>query len=154
MKWLFLKTINSMQPVRIEFIPADQIDIILPLLMQVNKKTPEDVLKMRIREMVKENYKCLGIYDGEVLIGICGLWFMTRHYCGKSIEPDHVMIDPAYQGKGIGNYLFSWIFDYAAKNGFEASELNTYVNNPRSHKFYYNLGYQIRGFHFVKIHEI
>jgi diamine N-acetyltransferase len=140
-----------MQNFDIRFIEPGKISVILPLLMQLNNKTPEDLLKSRISEMVKENYKCLGIYDNEKLIGICGLWFMTRHYCGKSIEPDHVMIEPAYQGKGVGNLLFDWIFDYARENGFEASELNSYVNNPRSHKFYYNLGYEIKGFHFVKI---
>src|SRR5688500_6642599 len=142
-----------MQNLQIRFIDPSRITDILPLLMQVNRKTPENVLRARVCEMVKENYKCLGIYDNDQLIGICGLWFMTRHYCGKSIEPDHVMIDPAYQSKGVGKLLFEWIFDYARQNGFEASELNTYVNNPRSHKFYYNLGYEIKGFHFVKFLE-
>lgn len=140
-----------MQPYKIEFIEPQNIRIILPLLMQVNKKTPEDLLLKRLNEMVKENYKCLGIYHKDKLIGICGLWFLTRHYCGRTIEPDHVMIEPSYQSKGIGKFLFDWIFVYAKENGYEASELNTYVNNPKSHKFYYNLGYDIKGFHFVKI---
>jgi len=141
----------TMQPYKIQFIEPQNIHVILPLLMQVNKKTPEDLLLKRLYEMVKENYKCLGIYDNDKLIGICGLWFLTRHYCGRTIEPDHVMIEPAYQSKGIGKLLFDWIFIHAKENGYEASELNTYVNNPKSHKFYYNLGYDIKGFHFVKI---
>lgn len=132
------------------FIDPNQINVVLPLLMQVNKKTPEEILKQRLAEMVNQNYKCLGIYDDEKLIGICGLWFMTRHYCGKSIEPDHIMIDEAYQGKGIGHQLFEWIFNYAKENGLEAAELNTYVNNFRSHKLYFNLGFVIKGYHFVK----
>ena len=103
--------------------------------------------------MVTQNYKCLGIIDDGKLIGICGLWFMTRHYCGRSIEPDHIMIDPEYQGKGIGHQLFDWIFNYAKENNIEASELNTYVNNTGSHKLYYNLGYVIKGYHFVKLLE-
>jgi len=140
-----------MENYKFEFIDPRNIDIIMPLLAQVNKKTSREILLQRIHEMVKENYKCLGIYDNEVLIGICGLWFLTRHYCGKTIEPDHVMIEPHYQSKGLGKLLFEWIFNYAKENGYEASELNTYVNNTRSHKFYYNLGYQIKGFHFVKI---
>ena len=140
-----------MQPYKIEFIEPQNIRIILPLLMEVNKKTPEDLLLKRLNEMVKENYSCLGIYHKDKLIGICGLWFLTRHYCGKTIEPDHVMIEPSYQSKGIGKFLFDWIFTYAKENGYEATELNTYVNNPKSHKFYYNLGYDIKGFHFVKI---
>lgn len=139
-----------MKDFRFEFIKTDEIEIILPLLRKVNTKTPEDILRTRIIEMSQQNYKCLGIYDNQRLIGICGLWFLTRHHCGKTFEPDHVMIDEAYQSKGLGNKLFAWLFQYGRDNGFEATELNTYVNNTRSHKFYYNLGYEIRGFHFVK----
>ena len=29
-------------------------------------------------------------------------------------------------------------------------ELNTYVTNDRSHKFYFNQGYSILGYHFQK----
>jgi len=142
-----------MNTLEFRFIEPGQIMTIMPLLTQVNKKTPPDILEMRIKEMVTQNYKCLGIYDGEALIGICGLWFMTRHYCGRSLEADHVMIDPAYQGKGVGKKLFEWIFEYAEVNGIEAHELNTYVNNSGSHKFYFNLGYIIKGFHFVKFRD-
>jgi GNAT superfamily N-acetyltransferase len=136
-----------------KFITPQNILSIMPLLTQVNKKDAADVLEKRLLEMVQQNYKCLGIYDEEKLIGICGLWFMTRHYCGRSMEPDHVMIDPAYQGKGIGKQLFEWLFRYADQNGIEATELNTYVNNHGSHKFYFNLGYIIKGYHFVRFKE-
>jgi len=142
-----------MDELRFEFIEPKDILQIMPLLTQLNKKTPPEILEQRLKEMVQQNYKCLGIYHGSALIGICGLWFMTRHYCGRSIEPDHVMIDPAYQGKGIGKKLFEWIFKYAKANEMEASELNSYVNNAGSHKFYFNLGYTIKGFHFVRLND-
>ena len=134
-----------------QFIPKEKILTILPLLQIINTVTPLDILKKRVLEMADQNYKCLGIYDQSKLIGICGLWYMTRHYCGKSIEPDHVIIQDKYKNQGLGNQLFEWLFDYARREGIEASELNSYVENARSHKFYYNLGYEIKGFHFVKI---
>jgi GNAT superfamily N-acetyltransferase len=139
-----------MTDIHFDFIPKENILDIIPLLEKVNIKTPRVVLKERVVEMAEQNYKCLGIYHQNKLIGICGLWFLTRHYCGKTVEPDHIMIDENYQGKGVGNLLFDWIFKYALDNNLEASELNTYVENTRSHKFYYNLGYEIRGYHFVK----
>ncbi len=30
-------------------------------------------------------------------------------------------------------------------------ELNTYTGNRKSHKFYYNEGFEIYGFHFIKV---
>jgi hypothetical protein len=76
---------------------------------------------------------------------------MTRHYSGKSIEPDHVVIDKSFQNRGIGEKLFQWIFAYAKANNYLAVELNSYVRNTRSHKFYYNLDFEIMGYHFVNI---
>lgn len=133
-----------------KFIDKENIAVILPLMRLINTTTPDKVLEERVIEMAHQNYKCLGVYDGDKLIGICGLWFMTRHYCGKSMEPDHVIVAEEYKNKGLGNQLFEWLFEYAKSQGYEASELNSYVENTRSHKFYYNLGYEIKGFHFVK----
>ena len=142
-----------MSDYQFKFIPKEDILIIMPLMKQISTETNEQLLQERVLEMAEQNYKCLGIYDEEKLIGICGLWFLTRHYCGKTVEPDHVMIDPTYQGEGIGNQLFEWLFAYCKENGITGTELNTYVENTRSHKFYYNLGYEILGFHFLKILE-
>ncbi|MCB9222927.1 MAG: GNAT family N-acetyltransferase [Crocinitomicaceae bacterium] len=134
-----------------EFIPKENILEIMPLMMKINSITPEEKLRERILEMSTQNYKCLGIYSDDKLIGICGLWFLTRHYCGKTMEPDHVIIDEKYQGQGVGQQLFDWLFEFAKMEGIEAAELNTYVQNTRSHKFYYNLGFEIKGYHFLKI---
>jgi GNAT superfamily N-acetyltransferase len=140
-----------MENITIRIIKKEAILTILPLLKTVNTATPEPILIERLLSMTEENYECVGIYDHEKLIGISGLWFMTRHYIGKIVEPDHVVIDSNYQNQGLGKQLFEWIYDYAKSKGCEASELNTYVQNRKSHKFYYNEGYEIYGFHFVKI---
>ena len=142
-----------MQKIEFKFIETENIKSIIPLLSVLNQEVELTVLESRVEEMAGQNYKCLGIFDEDKLIGICGMWFLTRHYCGKTIEPDHVVIDAAYHGKGIGKELFNWIFKYVKEIGYEATELNTYVNNPRSHKFYFNLGYEILGFHFVKLSD-
>jgi len=135
---------------RFEFLTSNNVSTMLPLMKQINKKTDENLISTRLKEMFTQNYKCIGIFEDDKLIGICGLWFMTRHYSGRSIEIDHVVIDENYRGKKIGDELMKFINTYAKQNAFEAIELNTYVNNPGSHKFYYNAGFQIKGFHFVK----
>lgn len=140
-----------MDTISIKIIPKEDILTILPLLQILNTTTPLAILKERVLAMAHENYECVGMYDKHELIGICGLWYMTRHYVGKSVEPDHVVIDEKYRNVGLGKQLFEWIYTYAKTKGFEASELNTYTQNRKSHKFYYNEGYEIYGFHFVKI---
>ena len=136
----------------IKHINKEEILTILPLLSKLNTKTPKKILEERVLDMATlPNYECIGLYIDKKLVGICGLWFSTRHYIGKSVEPDHVIIDETLQGKGYGKQFFNWIDTYVISKGCEAIELNAYASNPKSHKFYYNEGYNIYGFHFLKV---
>ncbi len=133
------------------FLEGEKIYDILPMLQEMGEhKISDEVLKQRLHEMANQNYSCVGIFSEHQLIGMCGLWFQTRHYSGRSVELDHVYIKESYRSKGIGKKLADFVQEYAEKNGCEAIELNTYVENFPSHKFYYNLGFIARGYHFIK----
>lgn len=137
--------------ITIKILAKDQILSIIPLMMEYTEnKIDQVVLEERFLDMITQNYECVAMYDGERLIGIAGMWFMTRHYAGKSMEPDHVYITKTYQRKGLGKCFFKWMHSYAKNKGCKTSELNTYVQNYPSHKFYYNEGYAIYGYHFYK----
>lgn len=138
-------------PISFKIIEPSQINTIIPLVLKLNnQKITEAVLKQRFAEMVTQNYECAAIYDREKLIGIAGMWFCTRHYSGKSVELDHVFIEDAYRKKGLGKQFMKCIYDYVAQKGCQSVELNTYVQNYPSHKFYYNEGFEILGYHFLK----
>lgn len=135
----------------IRLIKASEILTILPLLSQLgNHKVDQKVLTERISEMILQNYECAGIYYGSQLIGCCGLWFQTRHYAGRSIELDHVIINPTYRSQGIGAQLLDFVYEYVESKKCNWVELNTYVDNFPSHKFYNNHGFVAKGYHFVK----
>ncbi|MGB0891421.1 MAG: GNAT family N-acetyltransferase [Flavobacteriaceae bacterium] len=139
---------------KIDIYPIKKENIldIIPLLSKVNTKTPSDLLKKRVLEMVElPHYECIGLFADQKLIGICGLWYTLRHYIGHSVEPDHVVIDESFRGQKLGNQFFNWIYKYTTSKGCEAIELNTYTGNTKSHKFYYNEGFDIYGFHFLKV---
>ena len=126
-------------------------DLFLPFIQELMGHKIEDaLLKERFSEMFTQNYECFGIYESDELIGVFGLWFMTRHYAGKSCEPDHVFINPQRRSGGLGKKVFEWIFNYAKSKGCQTSELNSYTKNFPSHKFYLNQGYEIFAFHFYK----
>jgi GNAT superfamily N-acetyltransferase len=135
-----------------KIIPNRDFDQIIPLVYILNQQSvSEDILKSRFNEMKHQNYECAGVFDdNDDLIGISGLWFCTRHYVGKSVELDHVYIKPEYRNNGLGKQFMSWIEDYIKRKGYQSMELNAYVQNYASHKFYYNEGYEILGYHFLK----
>ena len=138
--------------VKIETIKTEDILSILPLLSIINTKTPKKILKKRVLEMANlPHYECIGLYVNDKLSGISGLWYVTKHYIGKTVEPDHVIINDNLRGKGLGKQFFTWIDEYVKNKGCEGIELNAFVSNTKAHKFYYNEGYNIYGFHFVKI---
>lgn len=128
---------------------ADEQQII-PFLSLLNDSISKDILEARLTEMFAQGYRCVGIFDGEKLIGISGLWILTKYYVGKHIEPDNVIIHSDYRGTGVGEALMKWIHDYAITQGCVAAELNCYVANNAGHKFWLNQGYSILGFHYQK----
>lgn len=133
-----------------QVIPNENIHSILPLLQQLNVDLDAEIIIQRLDEMVLRGYECLGVYDKEKLIGICGIWILTKIYVGRHIEPDNVTIHPDYRNKGIGEKMMEWVDEYAKSKGCIASELNAYVRNNNGHRFWMNQGYKILGFHFQK----
>lgn len=124
---------------------------IIPFLSLLNEKIGNDILESRLIEMFTQGYKSVGIFDSEKIIGLSGLWIMTKYYVGKHIEPDNVIIHPDYRGSGIGDALMKWIYEYAISQGCIASELNCYVSNNAGQKFWINQGYNVIGFHYQKM---
>lgn len=134
-----------------KILPNSELNKIIPLVYQLNEgRISEDVLQERFKEMKSQNYECAVIYGGDEIIGVSGMWFCTRHYTGKSVELDHVYISENYRGQGLGKRFMEWLQSYAEEKGCKSMELNTYVNNYPSHKFYYNEGYEAWGYHFFK----
>lgn len=137
--------------IKFKIVPKSEIESVVPLVYELDEgRVSKADLSSRFSEMINQNYECAGIYDGDQLIGLSGLWYCTRHYIGKSVELDHVYIEPSYRNKGLGKQFLSWITDYVKAKNYKSMELNTYVQNYPSHKFYYNEGYEILGYHFLK----
>jgi len=136
--------------IEISLIEAKNIYSIIPLLQVLNDKISEEVLKARLDEMLKQGYLCVGLFDNNKLIGICGLWILTKYYVGKHMEPDNIVILPEYQNKNIGTKLMVWIDNYAKEQGCVASELNCYVGNKDAHRLWEKEGYEVIALHFQK----
>ena len=137
----------------IKWIPTENLNSILPLAYILNRETiPMDVLQNRLNEMIPMGYKCIGVYDKDELIGICGVWILNKLYSGKHVEPDNVIISPQYQGKGIGDLMLNFLDDYAKEIGCDRAEVNCYAKNVRGKKFWENQGYEALGIHLIKIY--
>ena len=136
---------------KFKILSEKNIDEIVDLVHKLNeKKIPKNILTKRQKEMFSQNYECMGVFIKSKLIGVVGLWFQTRLYSGRSCELDHLYILPQHRRFGVGSRLISFVEEHVRDKGFECLELNTYLQNTLSHKFYYNNGFKILGFHFIK----
>jgi diamine N-acetyltransferase len=134
----------------IKLIQPAHINAIIPLLQLLDNTLTTEVLKPRLQKMLTNNYQCIGVYNQDELVAISGFWFIQKYYTGQYIEPDNVVIDSAYRGKGIGALMSNWLDDYANQHNCIASNLNVYTTNDKAIKFWTNNGYKIISFHLQK----
>lgn len=136
---------------KLALLTSRNIPEIAKLGKQLNPKLAIKQIESYLTEMFSfDNYNCFGFYQNDQLIGVSSGWITVRLYCGKQLELDNVIIDHNLQSKGLGSLFFELIENWAKQHGFDTIELNTYVQNSKSHKFYFNKGFEIIGYHFQK----
>ncbi len=131
--------------------PLEHQEKILLLLKQLNPNRDNDYINKTLLDMANlSGYRCFALFNNNELIGISSGWTTIRVYSGKHLELDNVIIDAKIQSKGYGKWLITKIEEWAKEQAYNCIGLNTYTQNARSHKFYFNQGFKILGFHFEK----
>tara|TARA_B110000114_G_scaffold38814_1_gene40555 strand:+ start:136 stop:570 length:435 start_codon:yes stop_codon:yes gene_type:complete len=139
------------QLIALKIIGIEFENQIIKLSKQLNYKIEEKVLIIRFHQMIEmENYHCFGLFEDSKLIGISNGWTTNRFYCGKQLEIDNLVIDEEKRSKGYGDLFIKYLENWCKKGNYETIELNSYVRNSKSHKFYFNHGFKIIGHHFFK----
>jgi GNAT superfamily N-acetyltransferase len=103
-----------------------------------------------LSDMIPKNYKQIAVFDGEICVGLSGFWFGTKLWTGKYIEIDNFIVHPDYRKNGIGKLISNFIDEKAKELNCTCIVLDAFTGNFEAHKFYYNLGYVPKGFHFIK----
>ncbi len=138
---------------KFKILTEKQIPLILPIVSAVNEHIEDSVLEKRLHEMFNyKNYICFGLFKGSGLVAVSSGWILTKLYSGLQLELDNVTVEKNSRGNGVGSQLTTKIEEWAKEKGCLSIELNSYITNDRSHKFYFNHGYRILGYHFQKKH--
>ena len=104
-----------------------------------------------LSEMIPHNYIQIGVFENEICLGITGCWSATKLWTGKYLEIDNFVVNPEYRSKGIGKLLTDFVEKKALDIGCSSIVLDAFTGNFGAHRFYYNQGYSLKGFHFVKV---
>ena len=109
-----------------------------------------DKYKSFLEDMIPKSYKQVAIFEDTICVGLTGFWFGTKLWTGKYIEIDNFIVHPDYRKKGIGKIISEFIDNKAKELNCTCIVLDAFIGNFPAHRFYYNLGYVPRGFHFIK----
>ncbi len=124
----------------------EQIEIISYLYPNIS----EEKYKTYLEAMVLHNYTQVAVFDEEECVGLTGLWYGIKLWSGKYLEIDNFIVHPNHRSKGIGKLLTDYVNQKAIDLDCTMIVLDAYTQNFTAHRFYYNQGYNPRGFHFIK----
>ena len=135
----------------LKLLSSIDIPVISTFGKQLNPSKNIEELETALSQMFQfNNYYCFGFYQNDLLVGISGGWLTVRLYSGKQLEIDHFVIDENKRSGGFGKICISLLEKWAKENNCKTIELNAYVQSDKAHKFYFQNGYKVLGFHFQK----
>ncbi len=101
--------------------------------------------------MLPHNYGQVGVFEGDICLGLSGFWIGTKLWCGKYLELDNIVVSKTQRSQGIGKLIFDFLHKKALENECTMLSLDSYTTNFNAHKFFYKEGFAPKGFHFINI---
>ena len=101
-----------------------------------------------------QSYPCYTIFVAtidEKIIGTFALLIMDNlaHMGTPSGIVEDIVVDPAYQGKGIGKLIMNYAIDQCKEAGCYKLALSSNLRRVQAHKFYKSLRFKQHGINFV-----
>ena len=103
-----------------------------------------------LQKMIPNNYKQLVVIIDNQCVAMSGFWTNIKLWTGKYIEIDNFVVHPEYRKKGYGKIMTDYLNQKAVNENCNCIVLDAFTSNFLAHKFYYNQGYEPKGFHFIK----
>lgn len=121
----------------------------LPILQTLYPTLTLDKYAEELDFMLQHNYGQVAVFLENHCIGLSGYWFGNKLWCGKYLEIDNIVIDPKHRSLGAGKAIVDFLKDKAISLDCNMVALDSYTSNFKAHKFFYNQGFEPKGFHFI-----
>jgi len=122
-------------------------EIVKLMYKNMDYKTYQDL----VSEMIARNdYKMIGAFLDDKLIGASGYWIFVMLYCNRYIQISNLVVDEKYRGLGVGKKILDKAEEIGKRSNCQKIVLDSYIQNKKSHSLYFREDYYIRGFHFMK----
>ncbi len=129
----------------------DEMMLAYSIIKQRYREITLDNFQSQISEMIAMNdFKMIGAFLNDEIIGIAGYWVLRMLYCGRYIQVSSFIVDEEKRGFGIGKRILREIEKIGKKLNCEKIILDSFTENNKSHSLYFKEDFHIRGFHFMK----
>jgi GNAT superfamily N-acetyltransferase len=134
-----------------ELIDKEEMLKNLPVLQDLYPSLTLSEYSSELDLMLPHNYGQVGVFEGDICLGLSGFWIGTKLWCGKYLELDNIVVSKTQRSQGIGKLMFDFLNKKALENDCTMLSLDSYTTNFKAHKFFYNEGFAPKGFHFINI---
>ena len=134
-----------------ELIDKEEMLKNLPVLQDLYPSLTLSEYSSELDVMLPHNYGQVGVFEGDICLGLSGFWIGTKLWCGKYLELDNIVVSKTQRSQGIGKLMFDFLHKKALENDCTMLSLDSYTTNFKAHKFFYNEGFAPKGFHFINI---
>jgi len=129
----------------------DEMMLAYSIIKQRYREITLNDFQIQISEMIAMNdFKMIGAFLNNEIIGIAGYWVLRMLYCGRYIQVSSFIVDEKKRGFGIGKKILNEIEKIGKRLNCEKMVLDSFTENKKSHSLYFKEDFHIRGFHFMK----
>ena len=121
------------------------------IISQRYENMTQENYDFQISEMIAMNdFKMVGAFLDDKIVGVAGYWVLRMLYCGRYIQVSSLVVDEKVRSRGVGKEILHFVEKIGKKLNCEKMILDSYTENKKSHSLYYRENFYIRGFHFMK----
>lgn len=104
----------------------------------------------RMAEIFADGARMVVAVQGETVVGLA-LWRVVENtYEGRRFYIDDLTTDQPFRSQGIGKATMAWLAERARSLDCDVLALDSGVQRPRAHAFYFREGFSIPSFCFRK----
>lgn len=113
-------------------------DEAVPILGQLWTEKPEAEIRAWRRD--EAEYRLLGLYDGDDLVGVAGLYCQVVLHHERTGWIHDLVVDEPRRGEGYGEALLDAATEWARERGCETVALVSALDNDEATRFYEDVG--------------
>ena len=92
-----------------ELIDKEEMLKNLPVLQDLYPSLTLSEYSSELDLMLPHNYGQVGVFEGDICLGLSGFWIGTKLWCGKYLELDNIVVSKTQRSQGIGKLLFDFL---------------------------------------------